>query len=89
MYMLPAPTKAVPATTGVLLTPYKAAGVANVLIERAGLKKIPPQMVYNYTTQRINSDKTPLIPVEVVDGQVRISDTVITVWAQQYIAKKA
>lgn len=67
------------------LTPYAAAKVANVAIEEAGLKAIPPQMMYNYTTAKVNAGKKPLIKFSLEDGVDRDD---LQRWVTNYIAKK-
>jgi hypothetical protein len=66
------------------LTPYAASKLANVIIVEAGLKAIPPQMVYNYTFARINAGKTPLIP----STREGVTAENITEWANKYVARK-
>jgi hypothetical protein len=67
------------------LTPYAAAKLANAEITAAGLKAIPPQMMYNYTTARLNAGKAPLIAFTPEDG---VDREALATWTAAYIAKK-
>lgn len=47
-------------------------------------KRIPPQMIYNYTTGRINKGKTPFIPLNdhgFIDMKVGLE------WLEKYLTK--
>jgi hypothetical protein len=69
-------------------TPYAAHIIVNAALKEAGLDKaIPPQMMYNYTTARINKGKTPLIEAIVVDGKVFITEEALAKWTAKYVAK--
>ena len=68
-----------------MLTPYKAAKFVNEKLTEAGLKNIPPQMMYNYTTARLNADKEPLIKYT-LEGGVDVKS--LDEWTAKYIAKK-
>jgi hypothetical protein len=67
------------------LTPYAAAKLVNVVLEEAGLPAVPPQMLYNYTTNRINKDKQPLIQF---DKETGVDRDDLTRWVREYIVKK-
>jgi hypothetical protein len=69
-----------------LLTPYKAAKLVNVELVKLGLKPIPPQMMYNYTTARINAGKKALITFNEKTGEVDAA--ALKVWMTAYIAKR-
>jgi hypothetical protein len=47
-------------------------------------KKIPPQMIYNYTHGRINKGKAPFIPLN-SEGLINLEDGQI--WLDKYISK--
>lgn len=71
------------------LTPYAAAKIANAVIEAAGFKRIPPQMVYNYTSARFAQGKAPLIAAtQDENGKVWIEESDIRSWVAKYVAKK-
>lgn len=70
-----------------LLTPYKAAAFVNAQLEKAGLgKRIPPQMMYNYTTARVNAGKKPLIEFDAKRGNV--DEAALKVWTTAYVNKQ-
>ena len=84
---IPAVTE-VTALATTLVTPYAAAKEVNEALAAAGVDKvIPPQMMYNYTTARINKGKAPLIDAEVVDGKVFVKTEALAAWIVKYIAK--
>lgn len=67
-------------------TPYKAAQLVNAALEEAGLdKRIPPQMMYNYTTARVRKGKAPFIAV---DENGRITEEGLTAWMTKYLEKQ-
>lgn len=69
------------------VTPYAAAKIVNAALAEAGLTKaIPPQMMYNYTTGRLNKGKVPYIPVD-ADGKITVAD--LQVWLTAYLGKQA
>ena len=80
------------------MTPYKAARFVNAALTKAGLEKqLPPQMMYNYTTGRINKGKAPLIEVEAVETtntrgeritQHQIKAEALNTWLEGYLAKQ-
>ena len=77
-------TTATVATDG--LTAYAAAKAVNAVFEAHGLeKRIPTQMMYNYTTARVNAKKEPFIAVT-DDG--RISAEGLKTWMTKYFAKQ-
>ena len=68
------------------VTPYAAAKLVNAALEAAHLsKRIPPQMMYNYTTARINKGKAPLIQTD-EKGLVVVS--ALNEWIEKYVAKQ-
>jgi hypothetical protein len=70
------------------ITAYAAAELTNKALEEAGVdKRIPAQMIYNYTTARVRKDKKPLIPTVEVDGKVRVEVKGFTKWLQEYVQK--
>lgn len=64
-----------------LKTPYAAAKIANAVFAEAGIKEIPPQMVYNYVSKG-------MIPSTLVDGKKRVSEEDLQNWIKKYAAKK-
>lgn len=69
------------------MTPYAAAKFVNAELEKAGLtKRIPPQMMYNYTTARVNAGKNPLIAYDPKKG---VDENDLARWTKAYIAKQA
>lgn len=72
--------------TATSVTPYAAAKLVNAALEAAHLsKKIPPQMMYNYTTARVNKGKAPFIAVD-EKGLVLVSS--LNEWIEKYVAKQ-
>lgn len=68
------------------LTPYAAARIVNdVFAKHEVAKSIPTQMMYNYTTARINAKKAPFIEC---DDQGRITEDGLNKWMVKYFAKK-
>lgn len=78
-------------------TPYNAAKAVNVVLKDRGIidtnprskrlgqiKEIPSQMMYNYTTMRINKGEKPLIAC---DDQGRILVSALQEWLQTYVFK--
>jgi 2-keto-3-deoxy-6-phosphogluconate aldolase len=51
-----------------IITPYAAAKLANAVFAAEGMKVIPPQMMYNYTTARLNKGKAPYIAFTLEGG---------------------
>ena len=73
-------------TTTTTITPYAAAKLVNAALEKANLsKRIPPQMMYNYTTARVNKGKAPFIQVD-EKGLVLVSS--LNEWIEKYVAKQ-
>jgi metal-dependent amidase/aminoacylase/carboxypeptidase family protein len=71
------------------LSAYEVAKLANLALTEAGVERqIPPQMVYNYTSGRINKGKAPLIPTVEVEGKVRVTEEAARTWVTQYVAKQ-
>ena len=69
------------------LSPYQAARLVNKALEEAGLsKRIPPQMMYNYTTSRVNAGKKPLIAFDLKTG---VDRDALAKWTESYVAKQA
>lgn len=67
------------------LSPYGAAKLVNTALESAGLtKRIPPQMMYNYTTARVNAGKAPFIKWDAKNG---VDRTDLERWTKAYVAK--
>jgi hypothetical protein len=67
------------------ISPYAAAKVVNAKLKEAGIDKVvPPQMMYNYTTSRINAGKEPFIKFT-LEGGVDAKD--LDRWTKAYIAK--
>jgi hypothetical protein len=69
-----------------LLTPYKAAKIVNEELTKLGLKNIPPQMMYNYTTARVNTGKKAIITYNEKTGEVDAD--ALKVWMVKYIEKR-
>ena len=67
------------------LTPYAAAKLTNAVLKDAGLPNIPPQMMYNYTTARLNKGKAPLIKCDAAGG-IMFAD--LEAWLTKYMEKK-
>lgn len=68
----------------VAVTPYKASVLVNQVLEPLNLNPIPPQMMYNYTTARVNKGKTPFIPI--TPKGILLQD--LNEWVAKYVAKK-
>jgi len=68
-----------------IFTPYAAAKLVNVALTEAGLPNIPPQMMYNYTTAKVNVGKKPLIAFDAKKG---VDRTDLERWLKSYIEKK-
>ena len=78
------------------VTPFAFHKVVNEHLEKAGLtmidkttgatvtKRIPPQMMYNYTLGRINKGKEPFIKVT-ESGLIELEDGMV--WLQGYIQR--
>lgn len=66
-------------------TPYGAAKFVNQVLAEAGLPSIPPQMMYNYTTARLNKGKAPLIKCD-ASGAIMPED--LLEWLAKYLEKK-
>ena len=69
-----------------ILTPYAAWKIANAAILEAGLKGIPSQMLYNYTSGKLNKGERPLIAFT-HEGGVDRED--LQRWLKAYLTKKA
>ena len=72
-------------TTAAAFTPYGAAKFVNQVLTEAGLPSIPPQMMYNYTTARLNKGKAPLIKC---DATGAITQESLLEWLAKYLVKK-
>jgi hypothetical protein len=70
------------------VTPYRASKIINEVLSSHNLPSIPPQMIYNYTTSRINQNKTPLIPTTIINNQVLVTPEGLLEWIKKYLAKK-
>ena len=76
-------------TTTTSVTPYAAAKLVNAALEKANLsKRIPPQMMYNYTTARVKAGKATLIGTVIVDDKVYVTEQGLNEWLAKYLAKK-
>ena len=71
--------------TQTTVTPYGAYKMVNAVLAQCGLKSIPPQMMYNYTTAQIRAGKKPLIECD-ADG--RITRDALIAWLRKYLTKK-
>ena len=72
-------------TTTQKVTPYGAAKLVNAALAEMGIdKKIPSQMMYNYTTARINAGKNPFIELT-EDGYIVMAS--LEIWMAKYVAK--
>ena len=67
------------------LTGYAAAKIANEIFAEAGIKQIPPQMVYNYISKKM-IPSTPVIENGKTVKKVALSD--LQAWISKYAAKK-
>jgi hypothetical protein len=73
-------------------TPYEAHKLVNKALKEADIDKvIPPQMMYNYTTAKLNKGLKPMIPSFQVEENNKVK-TYITeedfnVWLERYIKK--
>ena len=69
-----------------MMTPYGAHTFVNDSLKAAGLdKRIPPQMMYNYTKGRINAGKAPFIKY---DDKTGVDRADLERWTKSYVAKK-
>lgn len=68
-----------------MLTPYAASKIVNARLKEEGLPTIPPQMMYNYTTARVNKGKAPFIEWSAEEG---VNLTSLEEWTDKYISKK-
>jgi hypothetical protein len=68
-----------------MITPYAAAKLVNEVLAEAGLPPIPPQMMYNYTTNRLNKGKATLIAYTPETGVDRED---LVRWTKEYVQKK-
>ena len=69
-----------------VLSPYGAHKLVNAALEEAGLSdRIPPQMMYNYTSGRVNAGKAPFIAWNSETGVDRAD---LDKWMAAYVAKK-
>jgi hypothetical protein len=67
------------------VTPYAAHTFVNERLAEAGLKAIRPQMMYNYTSQRLAQGKVPFIAFTPEQG---VDLESLEAWTKKYIAKK-
>lgn len=68
------------------VTPYKAAKLVNEKLTEDGIEKvIPAQMMYNYTTARLNKGTKPLITSTLEHG---VSVEGLGEWYTKYSAKQ-
>jgi hypothetical protein len=63
------------------MTAYELAKKVNEQLTRHNLKKIPPQMVYQYVSKGY-------IPSYVENGQSLIDNETATLWTQWYVGKR-
>jgi hypothetical protein len=71
-------------TTTTTLTGYAAAKLVNAELEKVGITKpIPPQMMYNYTSQRLAAGKEPFIKYDPKKG---IDPVDLDRWTKEYVA---
>lgn len=71
-------------TTEKAFTCYGASTFVNELLKAKGFSKtIRPQMLYNYTTARVNKGEKPFIPI--TDGLIKKED--LEAWLDKYIAR--
>jgi hypothetical protein len=68
-----------------ITTPYAAAKLVNTQLAEAGLKAIPPQMMYNYTTARVRAGKAPFIKWDEKKG---VDTEDLQRWTTEYVAKR-
>lgn len=69
-----------------ILTPFGAHKLVNARLEKEGLsKRIPPQMMYNYTSGKLNAGKKPLIAYTPETG---VDREAFGVWLEKYVAKQ-
>lgn len=72
---------------GTTLTAYEAAKRVNEALKEAGFeKRIPPQMMYNYTHARVREGKRPLIRYSKTKG---IDQADFDLWLSNYIDKQS
>lgn len=67
------------------VTPYAASKLVNAILDENNIKRIPPQMMYNYTTAKVNAGKNPLIAFTIEKG-VEVKD--LERWTKKYVEKK-
>lgn len=68
-------------------TPFAAHKLVNKALEEAGLTdRIPPQMMYNYTSGRVNKGKEPFIKYDHDKNDVDLES--LKEWTDKYVAKK-
>ena len=67
------------------LTPYAATKIVNEALAQAELAPIVPQMLYNYTTARLNKGKAPIIAYTLETG---VDMDSLLEWVSKYITKK-
>jgi hypothetical protein len=68
------------------LSPYQAAKVVNAALEAAEVdKRIPPQMMYNYTTARLRAGKAPFIEC---NAEGKIEPEALETWLAKYLVKQ-
>lgn len=56
-----------------------------ILNQKGAIKRIPPQMIYNYTIARVREGKVPFIPIQ-SNGLIKLEDGLV--WLEKYISKK-
>jgi len=69
-----------------MLTEYGAHKIVNAKLKENGIdKSIPPQMMYNYMSQKVKQNKKPLIKWDAESG-VDVQD--FNNWLDKYINKQ-
>lgn len=68
-----------------MLTPYEAAKRVNVELDKHNLKRIPSQMMYNYTYAKLAKSEKPIIKCSRESG---IDEQDFARWLHNYLVKK-
>jgi hypothetical protein len=72
--------------TVTIVKPYDAHKLVNEALAANGLdKRIPPQMMYNYTSARVNAGKKPFIGWTAETG---VDLDSLQEWTDKYVAKQ-
>jgi len=67
------------------LNPHQAHHLVNAYLRGVGIKEIRPQMMYNYTSTKVNKGEKPLIKWSLETGVDRED---LERWVKKYVAKK-